>query len=78
MVRLNSATVIIAIVTLAVSALAIVSGLDGFVLAAGFIPARLSGLIDMPGGLPAWLTPWSAALLPAGPAEASVSPAAPL
>lgn len=66
MVRLNSATVIIAIVTVAVSALAIVSGLDGFVLAAGFIPARLSGLIDMPGGLPAWLTPWSSALLHGG------------
>ena len=24
---------------------------------AGFIPARLSGLIDLPGGLPAWITP---------------------
>ena len=66
MLRLNSATVIIAIVTVAVSALAIVAGLQTFVALAGFIPARLSGLIDVPGALPAWLTPWSSALIHGG------------
>jgi len=30
---------------------------------AGFIPARLSGLLSLPGALPAWLTPWSSALI---------------
>jgi membrane associated rhomboid family serine protease len=35
-------------------------------LAAGFIPARLSGLADLPGALPAWLTPLSSAFLHAG------------
>ena len=63
MLRLRSATAIIAIVTIAVSGFAILSGLDWFVAVGGFIPARLSGAIDLAGALPAWLTPFSSALL---------------
>ena len=63
MLRLRSATAIIAIVTIAVSGFAILSGLDWFVAVGGFIPARLSGAIDLAGALPAWLTPISSALL---------------
>ena len=66
MLRLTSATVIIGIVTVAVSALAIIAGLADAVATAGFIPARLSGLLDIPGALPGWLTPWSSALLHGG------------
>ena len=63
MLQLRSATAIIALVTVAVSAIAFFSGLDYFVAVAGFIPARLSGLLPLPGALPAWLTPWSSALI---------------
>ncbi|HYC95173.1 MAG TPA: rhomboid family intramembrane serine protease [Sphingomicrobium sp.] len=66
MLRLNSATAIIAIVTVAVSAIAILGGLDYFAVFAGFIPARLSGLIDLTGALPAWITPLSSALVHGG------------
>ncbi|HVF37553.1 MAG TPA: rhomboid family intramembrane serine protease [Sphingomicrobium sp.] len=63
MLRLKSATAIIAIVTAVVSVVAFFAGLDLFVMAGAFIPARLSGLIDVPGALPAWVTPFSSALL---------------
>jgi membrane associated rhomboid family serine protease len=63
MLQWRSATGIIALVTVVVSAFAIFSGLDYFITVAGFIPARLSGLLPLPGALPAWLTPWSSALL---------------
>ena len=63
MLRLRSATVIIALVTVAISAFAILSGLDWFVAVGGFIPARLSGYIDLAGALPAWITPMTSALL---------------
>jgi membrane associated rhomboid family serine protease len=63
MLQWKSATAIIALITVAVSAIAIFSGLDYFIAVAGFIPARLSGLVPLPGALPAWLTPWSSALL---------------
>jgi membrane associated rhomboid family serine protease len=63
MVQLRSATAIIALVTVAMSVIAIFSGLDYFIAVAGFIPARLSGLMPLPGALPAWLTPWSSALI---------------
>ena len=66
MFRWNSATGIIAIVTVAISALAIVANLDAWIVFGGFIPARLSGLIDLPGALPAMLTPFSSALLHGG------------
>jgi membrane associated rhomboid family serine protease len=63
MLQLRSATAIIALITVALSAIAIFSGLDYFIAVAGFIPARLSGLLPVPGALPVWLTPWSSALL---------------
>ena len=63
MLRWNSATAIIAIVTIAVSGFAILSGLDWFIAVGGFIPARLSGYIQLPGALPAWITPLTSALL---------------
>jgi len=63
MLQLRSTTSIIALITVAVSAIALFSGLDYFVAMAGFIPARLSGLLPLPGALPAWLTPWSSALI---------------
>ncbi|HEY0621883.1 rhomboid family intramembrane serine protease [Sphingomonas sp.] len=66
MFQLRSATGIIAIVTVAVSAIAILAGLDYSTLFAGFIPARLSGIADLPGALPAWITPLSSALVHGG------------
>lgn len=66
MLQLRSATGIIAIVTAAVSALAIVGGLGDWVYRAGFIPARLSGIVELSGALPAWITPLSSALLHGG------------
>ncbi len=63
MFQLRSATAIIAIITVAMSAIALLGGLNYFVASAGFIPARLSGLLPLPGALPAWLTPWSSALI---------------
>lgn len=63
MTRRLTATAIIAIVTVAVSAIAIIGGVDYWAVFAGFIPARLSGLIDLPGALPAWITPLSSALV---------------
>ncbi|MCF2514150.1 rhomboid family intramembrane serine protease [Sphingomonas sp. G124] len=66
MLQLRSATAIIALLTVAISAIAIFSGLDYFVAMGGFIPARLSGLLQLPDALPVWLTPWSSALLHGG------------
>ncbi|MDP9423551.1 MAG: rhomboid family intramembrane serine protease [Pseudomonadota bacterium] len=66
MLQLRSATAIIAIVTVAVSAIAILGGLNYSAVFAGFIPARLSGVIDLTGALPAWITPLSSALVHGG------------
>ncbi len=66
MFQLRSATAIIALITVAVSSFAILTGLDYFIAAGGFIPARLSGLLPLAGALPAWLTPWSSALIHGG------------
>jgi membrane associated rhomboid family serine protease len=66
MLQLRSATAIIAIVTVAVSAAAILGGVDYWAVFAGFIPARLSGLVQLPGALPAWITPLSSALVHGG------------
>jgi len=61
-----SATVAIAAVTAAVSLLVTLSGAsDSAAIAAGFIPARLSGLA-VPAGVPALLTPFTATLLHGG------------
>jgi membrane associated rhomboid family serine protease len=66
MLQLRSATAIIAIVTVAVSALAILGGVDYWAVFAGFIPARISGVVDLDGALPAWITPFSSALVHGG------------
>jgi membrane associated rhomboid family serine protease len=63
MLQLRSATAIIAIVTVAVSAIAILGGVDYWAVFAGFIPARISGAVALPGALPALITPFSSALV---------------
>ena len=66
MLRLRSATAIIAIVTVAMSVIAILGSVNYWAVFAGFIPARISGMIDLPGALPAWITPLSSALVHGG------------
>ena len=66
MLKLRSATAIIAIVTVAVSAIAILGGIDYWAVFAGFIPARISGVVELAGALPVWITPLSAALVHGG------------
>ena len=66
MLQWRGATAIIAIVTVVVSAIAILSGIDYWAVYGGFIPARMMGLLQLPGALPAWLTPLSAELLHGG------------
>jgi len=66
MLQLRSATAIIAIVTVAVSAIAILGGVDYWAVFAGFIPARISGVVDLAGALPAWIKPFSSALVHGG------------
>ena len=67
MLQLRSATAIIAIVTVAISAIAILfAGVDFAAVFGGFIPARVTGQLSLPGALPAFLTPWSSALLHGG------------
>jgi membrane associated rhomboid family serine protease len=61
--RRLTATAIIAIVTTAVSAVAILGGVDYWAVFAGLIPGRLSGAIDVPGALPAWITLFSSGLV---------------
>jgi len=65
--QLRSATAIIAIVTVAVSAIAIlIGGVQWSAEFGGFIPARLTGQLALPGAIPAYLTPWTSALLHGG------------
>ncbi len=66
MFQWRSATAIIAIVTVALSAIAILGGVNYWAVSAGFIPARISGVVDLPGALPAWITPFSSALVHGG------------
>ena len=62
--RLRSATGVIALVTAVVSLVELVLlNPDTVALSAGFIPARLSGLLHLSPAVPALLTPFSAALL---------------
>jgi membrane associated rhomboid family serine protease len=62
--RLRSATAIIAIVTAAVSLLVFLLGIDDrAAFLAGFVPARLSGLLLVPAAVPAFLTPVTSTLL---------------
>lgn len=59
-------TMVIAVLTAAASALAIAVDINWIALIAAFIPARVGGLVEVPGALPWWLTPFSSALLHAG------------
>lgn len=66
-VQAKSATVAIAVTTALVSVVAILSGaLDKAAVTLGFIPARLSGLIELGFAAPAWLTPLTATLVHGG------------
>ncbi|MBB3763724.1 rhomboid family intramembrane serine protease [Sphingomicrobium lutaoense] len=54
----------IAVLTVLASVLVLAAGLlPEAAMRGGMIPVRLSGLADLPGALPAWLTPLSATLL---------------
>ena len=52
--------------TVAISALAILFGLESAIMLGGFIPARVSGLVDIAPAVPAQLTPFSSAQLHGG------------
>lgn len=54
---------VIAIVTAIAWLAAQLIGMDRVAAAGGFIPARIGGGFDLPGALPAWLTPFSATLI---------------
>jgi membrane associated rhomboid family serine protease len=57
----------IAIATAAAFLLLWISGwLNGASILGGFIPARVSGLVEVQGAVPVWLTPLSATLVHAG------------
>lgn len=66
MSRPRSATAWIAVVTILVSGLAILFAHETAITAGGFIPARLSGLVDISPAVPALLTPLTSALLHGG------------
>lgn len=67
MMPIRSATIVIAAVTALVSLIISLGGLEGQAAGAmGFIPARLSGLLDVPGAVPALLTPFSSTLVHGG------------
>jgi membrane associated rhomboid family serine protease len=67
MARWRSATAVIAILTVAVSTVAILfGGVDWWAGFGGFVPARITGQLVLPGALPAFLTPWTSALLHGG------------
>ena len=60
----RTATVALAIVTaLAWLVAAVIGASDDATVRMGFIPARLSGLLDLPGSVPAVLTPLSSTLV---------------
>jgi membrane associated rhomboid family serine protease len=71
--RRLTATAIIAIVTTVLSSVAILGGIDHWAVAAGFIPGRLSGAIDLVGALPVWITPFSSAVLHGGWAHLGIN-----
>ncbi len=61
------ATIAIAAITALAWAAAVAAGqTDRIVMLAGFIPARVSGALDVAGAAPVWLTPLSATLVHAG------------
>ncbi len=59
--------IILAVTLVAWAALAVSGWQDYGFIVGGFIPARVSGLVDLPGAVPVWLTPLSSALLHSGP-----------
>ncbi|MBA3667805.1 MAG: rhomboid family intramembrane serine protease [Sphingomonas sp.] len=61
--RRFGASAIIGLITIAVSVMALVVNLEQFVGAMGFIPARLSGADLLSPAIPAFLTPFSSALI---------------
>jgi membrane associated rhomboid family serine protease len=63
MTRRLTATAIIAIITVAVSAVAMWNGVNYWAVFGGFIPARMTNQLLLQGAVPAMLTPWSSALL---------------
>ena len=63
MTRRLTATAVIAIITVAISTIAILGNVNYWAVFGGFIPGRISGIIELPGALPAWITPFSSALL---------------
>ena len=67
MLQLRSATAVIAIVTVAVSAIAILfGGVEWAAVFGGFIPARMTNELLIPGAIPAVFTPLTSALLHGG------------
>jgi membrane associated rhomboid family serine protease len=64
--RLRAADVIAAVTAIAWLAAQLI-GMERVAPLGGFIPARVGGLVDLPGALPVWLTPFSATLIHAGP-----------
>ncbi|TXC69077.1 rhomboid family intramembrane serine protease [Sphingorhabdus soli] len=58
--------IILAVTVIAWAALALSGWQDYGFIAGGFIPARVAGLIDLPGAVPVWLTPLSSTLLHSG------------
>ena len=65
--RFKSATAVIAALTALVSLAVFASGrTDEAAVIGGFIPARLSGLLPLPGAVLVWLTPLTATLLHGG------------
>ena len=65
-VALKSATGVIAGLTACASTIIMLTGLDQAAATMGFIPARVSGLLDLAPAVPAWLTPLSATLVHGG------------
>ena len=65
-VALKSATGVIAGLTALASTIIMLTGLDQAAATMGFIPARVSGLLDLAPAVPAWLTPLSATLVHGG------------
>ncbi len=67
LVEPRSATVAVAGLTALVSLVVMAGGLgDEAAVTMGFIAARLSGLVDLSGAVPAWLTPLSSTLVHGG------------
>jgi membrane associated rhomboid family serine protease len=63
----RSPTIVIAAVTSVISLLIIVSGFGGLATGElGFIPARMSGALNLPAAVPALLTPFSCTLVHGG------------